>query len=227
MIRVTLPILVASVSGFLLVASLFIPRIETAVNRPFSEFFDILAATAFILGGGNLMRVHLEKLNRRKPGWWYSIITLVSFILTLAVGLFKIGNPDGMTGVVDAEGSLFNFAYDAMFTPLQSTMFSILAFFVASASYRAFRARNKEATLLLGAALIILLGRTFVGAAMTSWLPDSLEFLSIPSLSNWIMSVVNLAGQRAIMIGISLGIISTSLKIILGIERSYLGGRES
>ena len=148
-------------------------------------------------------------------------------MVTLAAGLFKIGNPDGMTGVVAAQGSLFNFTYDAMFTPLQSTMFSILAFFVASASYRAFRARNVEASLLLGAALIILLGRTFVGAALTAWLPESLEFLSIPSLSNWIMSVVNLAGQRAIMIGIALGIISTSLKIILGVERSYLGGRES
>ena len=227
MIKVTLPVLVAAISGGLLVISLFIPRIETGVNSRFSEFFDILAAVAFILGGGNLVRVHLEKLNRRKPGWWYSIVTLVAFVVTLVAGLGKIGNPEGMTGDVVAEGSLFNFLYDAMFTPLQSTMFSILAFFVASASYRAFRARNMEASLLLGAALIILLGRTFVGATLTSWLPESLEFLSIPSLSNWIMSVVNLAGQRAIMIGIALGIISTSLKIILGIERTYLGGKES
>jgi hypothetical protein len=121
-------------------------------------------------------------------------------------------------------GSWFAIAYDSMFTPLQATMFSILAFFVASASYRAFRAKNTEATLLLAAALIILLGRTFVGYWMTAWMPDSLEFLTIPALSNWIMSVVNQAGQRAILIGIGLGVISTSLKVILGIERSYLGG---
>ncbi len=58
---------------------------------------------------------------------------------------------------------------------------------------------------------------------MTAWLPKQLEFLQIPSIANWIMTVPNLSGQRAIMIGIALGIISTSLKLILGLERSYLG----
>jgi hypothetical protein len=96
-------------------------------------------------------------------------------------------------------------------------MFSLLAFFVASASFRAFRAKTPEATLLLLAAFVILLGRTFIGSALGSWLPD---------LSAWIMTWPNAAGQRAIMIGIALGIISTSLKLILGLERSHLGGEE-
>ncbi|MGD8363148.1 MAG: hypothetical protein PVJ04_17100, partial [Gemmatimonadota bacterium] len=178
-------------------------------------------------GAGNLLHIHLNKISRKSKGWPYSFVTLGGFLFTLFAGLFKINNPDGWRGAVDAEGSLFNFAYDGMFTPLMATMFSILAFFVASASYRAFRARNVEATLLLVAALIILLGRTFVGVMMTSWLPSQLEFLTIPWLSSWIMSTVNLAGQRAILIGIGLGVISTSLKIILGLERSYLGSRES
>ena len=87
--------------------------------------------------------------------------------------------------------------------------------------------KNKEATILLVAAFIILLGRTFVGTLVTSWLPDSLSFLRIPDLFNWIMNIPNTAGQRAIMIGIALGVVSTSIKLILGIERSYLGRDES
>ncbi|HPI32931.1 MAG TPA: hypothetical protein PLR32_06415, partial [candidate division Zixibacteria bacterium] len=103
------------------------------------------------------------------------------------------------------------------------TMYSLLAFFVASASYRAFRAKNREATILLVAATIILIGRTPFGMYLTSWMPESLSVLEIPNLAMWIMNAPNLAGQRAIMIGIGLGVVAMSLRIILGIERSYLG----
>ena len=100
-------------------------------------------------------------------------------------------------------------------------MYALLAFFVASASYRAFRARNLEATLLLLAAFLVMLGRVPIGDLLTTWLPDGYR---LADWANWIMQMPNTAGQRAIMIGIALGMVSTSLRIILGLERAYLGG---
>ena len=93
-------------------------------------------------------------------------------------------------------------------------MFSLLAFYMASASARAFRARNIEATLLLVSAVIVMLGQVTIGKAIWS---------GIPFISDWIYNFPTTASNRAILIGVGLGGCATSLKIMLGIERSYLG----
>ncbi|MCS7303533.1 MAG: hypothetical protein NZ602_00285 [Thermoguttaceae bacterium] len=130
------------------------------------------------------------------------------------------------SGQYNAPGSPFWWIYEYIFKPLAATMFALLAFYVASAAFRAFRAKNLEAALLLGTAFIILLGRTAAGTLLTGWLPDWLGWLRVEELTVLIMSIFNTAGTRAIMIGIALGIVATSLKIILGMDRSYLGGGE-
>lgn len=216
------PLAITFLVGTLLIVSVFIPPMET-LGENFTLFFDIIAVFAFFLGGGNLMRVHISKLQRRKTDWPFSIVTLVGFGFMLIIGLFKIGNPGDISASVTAEGSWFQEMFRYLITPLQSTMYALLAFFVASASYRAFRAKNREATMLLVAAFIILLGRTPFGMMVTAWVPESLSIMQIPNLAIWIMNSPNLAGQRAIMIGIGLGVVSMSLRLILGIERTYLG----
>ena len=146
-------------------------------------------------------------------------------------------------------------------------MFALLAFFVASASFRAFRARNFEASLLLVAGIIIMLGRVPIGSLISSWTImyilafsvgiginsyaksrnvmfgwilgscgaitgfgmtmgwpiDQPSIFFLPALQEWIYLVPNLAGSRAILIGIGLGIVATSLRYIFGLEKSYLG----
>jgi hypothetical protein len=221
-VKRNVPLFITFFVGSLLIFSVFIPPMEK-LGENFTLFFDIIAVFAFFLGGGNLMRVHITKLSRRKEDWGYSIVTLVGFAVMLAAGLFKIGNPGDIAASPTTEGSLFQIIYVHVFVPLGSTMYALLAFFVASASYRAFRAKNREATILLVAAFIILLGRTPFGMMITGWMPDSLSVLQIPNLAIWIMTSPNLAGQRAIIIGIGLGVVAMSLRLILGIERTYLG----
>jgi hypothetical protein len=220
------PLLITFIVGVVLIISVFLPPFET-LGEDFTVFFDIIAVFAFFLGGGNLLRVHITKLRRRKRDWAYSIVTLVGFSAMLAIGMFKLGNPGGLAASPTIAGSLFQIIFDNVLVPLGATMYALLAFFVASASYRAFRAKNREATILLVAAFIILLGRTPFGMYITGWVPESWSILQIPNLAIWIMNSPNLAGQRAIMIGIGLGVVSMSLRLILGIERSYLGGDDS
>jgi len=110
--------------------------------------------------------------------------------------------------------SLKLWIYDKLFIPLQATMFSLLAFYVASAAFRAFRARSLEATLLLAAGCVVMLGQVPIGNEATGGLAGrALAFL---------MTYVSTAGIRAIIIGATLGGLATGLRIVLGIERSYL-----
>jgi hypothetical protein len=111
-------------------------------------------------------------------------------------------------------GRVFTWLYDHVFSPCNATMFALLAFFIASAAFRAFRARNAEAALLLGAAILIMVGRVPLGRALSP---------VFPLIADWIVDVPNNAGRRAIMMGAALGAIATSLRVILGLERSHLG----
>ena len=61
------------------------------------------------------------------------------------------------------------------------------------------------------------------GTWLTSGVPEDYSALTFPGLTALILGVANTAGQRAIMIGIALGIAATSLRVILGVDRSYLG----
>jgi hypothetical protein len=215
--RREVPLIITGVVGVIFVIQYFIPHAPfNRFNSWFSDWFAIIGACAIWLGALNLMRISADKVYRRRSGWGYSLIIIASFILISIIGFI------GGTHFRD-QGTGFDWLYTWVYSPLSATMFALLAFFVASASYRAFRARNLEATLLLLAAFFVMIGRVPVGDAIGSviHLPEAL----MPSkITIWIMGFINSAGQRAIMIGIALGIVSTSLRIILGIERSYLGG---
>lgn len=232
----TIPLLITAVGGFVLITAYFIPPAQ-GWGETASIWFDVLQAIAFILGAGNLLKSHLRAVSDRKSGWAYSVIVLVSFIVTLVIGLGKFGvHPSeqfptyAWSGDYRQIGGGFWFLFQYGYTPLVATMFALLAFYIASASFRAFRAKNLEAFLLLGTAFIILLGRTFAGVALTSWIDPNnwagfkyFTGLRTENLTVFIMSVFNTAGTRAIMIGIALGIVAASLKLLLAIDRSYLG----
>jgi hypothetical protein len=111
-------------------------------------------------------------------------------------------------------GRVFTWLYDHVFFPCNATMFALLAFFIASAAFRAFRARNAESALLLGAAILVMIGLVPIGRALSPVFPE---------IEEWIMDVLNTTGRRAIMMGAALGAIATGLRVILGIERSHLG----
>ena len=180
-------------------------------------------------------------------------------------GFIYNGSEVSMGPHLKEDGSAFFWMFQNIYLPLGATMFALLAFFVASASYRAFKIRNFEATLLLISGIFLMIGRVPIGQLIPWWMSleiyiciififiaskfrnkqnmllslvfsiiltplfilyfnlNSLWIFNIPELQEWIMNVPATAGSRAIMIGIALGTIAQSYRIITGRERSILG----
>ena len=203
----TIPLAICLVMGVAMMVQFLIPHpISVGFYDMTTKWFRIVLAFALVLGTGSLIMYHIDKLQRRRQGWYYSIVTLIAAATTTVIGL----------GWGIKSGSIFqDVIFSNLLVPLNASMFAILAFYMASAAYRAFRARTKEAALLLVAAFIVMLGMVPIGAAIWGKLPD---------LAEWVLSVPNMAAKRAILFGIALGAIATSLKVILGIERGWLGG---
>ena len=231
-----LPRIITSLVGIVLIVTAFIAQPEADapapplvrafdyVDRNFSVWFNILAVFAFILGGASLLRSHLQKVLRRRPDWPYSVVTLASFLGVLVIGLAKLGGPPGLQGEVTAPDAWLSVVFTSLYEPLMATLFALLAFFVASAAYRAFRMRSREATVLLAAAFVVLLGRTPLGTWLSGLVPEPLAFLRVDLLSVWIMSVPNVAGQRAVLIGIAVGVAALTLRVLAG-RANVDGGR--
>jgi membrane-bound acyltransferase YfiQ involved in biofilm formation len=161
------------------------------------------------------LRVNADKIYKKQADAPFGLVVIFGFLVITIPGLFFSGGRS-----FSDVGTPFYYLFDHVYIPLSATMFALLAFFVASASYRAFRARNVEATMLLLAAFVLMLGRVPIGDWITAWLPEGYR---LGEWADWIMDFPQTAGQRAIMIGIALGVVSSALRVILGLERA-MGG---
>jgi hypothetical protein len=200
-----IPLIIVIGLGFLFVAHTFIPHpISNSFYEWYMDWSKALSPFAILLGVTSLFMVHGTKIQRKVQNWQYSVVTLAAILFTAAAGFIWGTN----------EGTPFMWLFKNVQMPMSATMFSLLAVYIASAAYKAFRARSPQATVLLAAAIIVMLGQVPLGSMISKWIPET---------STWILMVPNLAAKRAIMTGVGLGMTATSLKIMLGIERTYLG----
>ena len=208
----TVPLMIVLVGGVLMMIQYFIPhRISQSVFDSYTTWIPIIGAFALILGVGSLTRLHGHKVRHRAPNWPYSLAVILSIYLMLVFALLL---PVSVGGGMNSP-SVFDFAFMHILVPIQSTMFSLLAFYIASAAFRAFRAKSLLATVLLLTAVVVMIGQVPIGELLGSW---------FPKLGLWIIDFPNNAAKRAIGLGVGFGILATQLKIIFGVERNWLGG---
>jgi len=201
---------------------------------------QVVGGFTFLLGVYNLAAIHGRTLARRRADWPYSLAFFVSFLVMTFFAYWKdwqewFGGRAAPSWVKDTNPAhpaqphdVYTFLFEAFYRNLDATMFSILAFFIVSAAYRAFRIRSAEAAVLMIVALILMLGQVPVGMALTNWIPQTgiISTLRIEKFSQWVLTAINSPVQRAIGFGLGLGGLAMSLRIWLSLERGTYFGQE-
>jgi hypothetical protein len=203
----TLPLVLTVFVGFLIVFEYFldIPALHSA-GSAITGWMPLIQSFAVVTGSINLITVHGNNVRSKRQGYYNSIILFLFLAATVIVGLGR-----GTTAPA------YRFLYDDILIPCSSTMAGMTAFFIASASYRAFRATNTDSTLLLIAAGLVMLGRVPIGEFVSTRMPD---------LAQWIMDIPSMAGQRVFLVCAGIGYISLCLRTIVGINKTHLSGNE-
>lgn len=103
---------------------------------------------------------------------------------------------------------------EGLFSQLGAAMFSLLAFYIATAAFRSFRVRSKEAALMMIAALIVMLGQ----------IPHGPIYISedLPQIRLWLLKNVNTPVNRAIFFGAAIAGLAAAVRLWLSLERSPL-----
>lgn len=176
------------------------------INQAVLDYWQIVFAFTLIVGVFSYAKNNLVEVSRGNDRL-YRTIGLLGFLSMPVLALIWGIRAD----------TPFMWMFENVQAPMQSTVFALLAFFVASASFRGFRARSLPAAVLLVSATIMLLSRSNIGGFFSDILPD---------VANWIRDYPSMAARRAILIGIGLGSLTTSLRVMIGIERTWLGGEK-
>jgi hypothetical protein len=208
--RIEIPIILTIIATLLQVIPYYIniPVINDTANTV-NLWVLLVVAWATFIGPLSLMQVHGKAVQKRGKGWYFSVVVLAATIIMSIAGL-----PIAEVGL-GTTNAVYQWLFTYGQTPLSGTMYGIIAFFITSAAYRAFRAKNIEATLVLVAGLAMVMYNAPVFTA--SW-------PGFRIIGQWIYDVPNMATNRAVTIGAALGAIALAVRTLMGIERGYLRG---
>lgn len=214
-----IPLAIVLIFGLVSLASYYVPnRISEDYLEVMNAWENIVSAFGFFLGLISLFYAHYIKIKKKADGWGYSLFVYIGFLMMVIPAIVS----DGKQLTPNASLTWLGWAFRYIYNPLSATMFSILAFYIISTAYRSFRIKSLQAFVLFLAAFILIIGRIPVGQMIWDAVLGFTK-VTVGEAIDWIIGVPATAGKRGIMIGIAIGAVVTSLKIIFGIERQYMG----
>lgn len=207
MIKHGLPVTIAILAGLITLAGLLLPTSPLgSAGNVLLRWAAFLAAFALLLGVLNLFIVHLNRLFK---GNFYSGALVLSIITILALGF---------TDLIGLTSAATTRAFDWVQAPLEAAVASLLAFFLLFAGFQMLRyRRGLGATLFIATAIFVLISRAFTTA---TFIPTGVIEL-LTQATTFLDQVVVTSGVRGLLIGVALGTITLTIRLLAGAERPY------
>jgi hypothetical protein len=142
-------------------------------------------------------------IREKRRGWVFHIYLLALLAIMTLSGIL-LGQHVGA----------YEWLLLAVVTPLSSVIYGILAFYMASAGARAFRARSPQAALLLIAGFIVLLYQAPLTGAV---------FPGIEGAATYLTDTFGMSVSRMFSISVSIGAIVLGVRMLTGKEVAFLG----
>jgi hypothetical protein len=165
----------------------------------------IIQLMAIGLGAIHLLRGHYRNIQRRSKMWMYSAWFMMVFALAFALSLMKVFQGG-------QEYWLYTWLFKYPYQNLFSALYGMIGFYIFSAAYRAFRARNLDATMLLIAGIFVMLANATIGEVITPW---------FPIIGNWLKETGQIPGMRTFTIVSAFGLLAYGLRALLGKEKGF------
>ena len=197
--------------GIIVLVGYFIPSMDS-IRFILLRTGLVLAAVALLVGIINLATVHIKKIGKESENSGYSLILLISMLVTLIVGIidmvqtYLVGRPNFQ---------ITNWVFTNIQLPIETSLLAITTISLTYAAAGILRKRmNIFSISFFFVVLLVLLGSFSIP-------PATIPFLQV--VRDWILRVPALGGARGLLLGIALGTITTGIRILLGTDRPYGG----
>lgn len=204
--RKEIPMIIILIFGIVILLDYYYPT--TYIKNAAKVSYDwAIIVVAFGMGVGiiNLLSVHIKNIRARVEGVWpFSIWLIFLMILYFGIGV-----------ILGINSSSLQYLYSNAYMPLYASVYSLVGFYQATATFRTLRIRNLGSAIFVVVAILMMLRNTPLGEAI---------WPGFQVIGMWLLDVPSAGGTRGLTIVTAIGAIILGLRVLMGQERA--GGGE-
>lgn len=198
----TLPVLITSVAVIITLFSYYyaFPATDQA-GLSLQSAAALIFAMAVPLGAiSSLIRDAKKVVKREKGEWFFGLVSIIAMLATFF---------SGFAGPQIGSSTILTWLYNNIALRLGVVLYAVVGFYVVYAMFRALTVRNKDVGIMTVMIIIVMLGTAPFGELLWS---------GFPTISDWTQKILNVGGQRGILIGVAIGTIALGLRTLIGVE---------